>query len=122
MTMIRKRFKGLFFLYAVLLFSFIVTQVSLPELSQSGNILNSVFLLVLYTCSWFFVHVGVENNPKRFVVNFMIMTVMQFLAFLTFELILVVKHAPWIQVVHALVLCVILLITQSIGLAQSGKS
>jgi len=122
MTMIRKRFKGLFFLYAVLLFTFIVTQVSLPELSQSGNILNSVFLLVLYTCSWLFVHVGVENNPKRFVVNFMIMTVMQFLAFLTFELILVMKHAPWIQVVHALVLCVILLITQSIGLAQSGKS
>ncbi len=122
MTMIRKRFKGLFFLYAVLLFAFIVTQVSLPELSQSGNILNSVFLLVLYTCSWLFVHVGVENNPKRFVVNFMIMTVMQFLAFLTFELILVMKHAPWIQVVHALVLCVILLITQSIGLAQSGKS
>ena len=122
MTMIRKRFKGLFFLYAVLLFTFIVTQVSLPELSQSGNILNSVFLLVLYTCSWLVVHVGVENNPKRFVVNFMIMTVMQFLAFLTFELILVMKHAPWIQVVHALVLCVILLITQSIGLAQSGKS
>ena len=122
MTMIRKRFKGLFFLYAVLLFAFIVTQAFLPELSQSGNILNSVFLLVLYTCSWFFVHVGVENNPKRFVVNFMIMTVMQFLAFLTFELILVMKHAPWIQVVHALVLCVILLITQSIGLAQSGKS
>lgn len=122
MTMIRKRFKGLFFLYAVLLFAFLVTQVSLPELSQSGNILNSVFLLVLYTCSWLFVHVGVENNPKRFVVNFMIMTVMQFLAFLTFELILVMKHAPWIQVVHALVLCVILLITQSIGLAQSSKS
>ena len=122
MTMIRKRFKGLFFLYAVLLFAFLVTQVSLPELSQSGNILNSVFLLVLYTCSWLFVHVGVENNPKRFVVNFMIMTVMQFLAFLTFELILVMKHAPWIQVVHALVLCVILLITQSIGLARSGKS
>ena len=122
MTVIRKRFKGLFFLYAVLLFAFLVTQVSLPELSQSGNILNSVFLLVLYTCSWLFVHVGVENNPKRFVVNFMIMTVMQFLAFLTFELILVMKHAPWIQVVHALVLCVILLVTQSIGLAQSGKS
>lgn len=122
MTMIRKRFKGLFFLYAVLLFAFLVTQVSLPGLSQSGNILNSVFLLVLYTCSWLFVHVGVENNPKRFVVNFMIMTVMQFLAFLTFELILVMKHASWIQVVHALVLCVILLVTQSIGLAQSGKS
>ena len=122
MTMIRKRFKGLFFLYAVLLFSFVVTPVFLPKFSQSGNILNSVFLLVLYTCSWLFVHVGVENNPKRFVVNFMIMTVMQFLAFLTFELILVMKHAPWIQVVHALVLCVILLITQSIGLAQSGKS
>lgn len=122
MTMIRKRFKGLFFLYAVLLFAFVVTQVSLPEFSQSGNILNSVFLLVLYTCSWLFVHVGVENNPKRFVVNFMIMTVMQFLAFLTFELILVMKHAPWIQVVHALVLCVVLLITQSIGLAQSDKS
>ena len=122
MTMIRKSFKGLFFLYAVIIFTFIVTQVSLPELSQSGNILNSVFLLALYTCSWLFVHVGVENNPKRFVVNFMIMTVMQFLAFLTFELVLVMKHAPWIQVVHALVLCVILLITQSIGLAQSGKS
>ena len=122
MTMIRKSFKGLFFLYAVIIFTFIVTQVSLPELSQSGNILNSVFLLALYTCSWLFVHVGVENNPKRIVVNFMIMTVMQFLAFLTFELVLVMKHAPWIQVVHALVLCVILLITQSIGLAQSGKS
>ena len=109
-------------MYTTLLFAFVVTYVSLPDLSQSDNILNSVFLLVLYTCSWLFVHVGVRNNPKRFVVNFMIMTVMQFLAFLTFELILVMKHAPWIQVVHALVLCVILLIIQSIGLAQSVKS
>ena len=120
--MIRKRFKGLLFLYTTLLFAFVVTYVSLPDLSQSDNILNSVFLLVLYTCTWLFVHIGVRNNPKRFVVNFMIMTVMQFLAFLTFELILVMKHAPWIQVVHALVLCVILLIIQSIGLAQSVKS
>ncbi len=120
--MIRKKFKGLFFLYVVLLFVFVITQLSLPELSQSENILNSVFLMILYTCSWFFVHIGVQNNPRRFVVNFMIMTVMQFLAFLTFELILVMQHAPWIQVVHALALCVILLIIQSIGLAQSGKS
>ena len=120
--MIRKRFKGLLFIYAAHFIAFLVTQASLPSLSQSENVLNSVFLLVLFTCSWLFVHVGVQNNPKRFVVNFMIMTVMQFLAFLTFELILVMKDAPWIQVVHAVVLCVILLIIQSIGLAQSGKS
>ena len=120
--MIRKRFKGLLFIYAVHFIAFLVTQASLPSLSQSENVLNSVFLLVLFTCSWLFVHIGVQNNPKRFVVNFMIMTVMQFLAFLTFELILVMNDAPWIQVVHAVVLCVILLIIQSIRLAQSGKS
>lgn len=120
--MIRKRYKGLLFLYAALLSVFVVSHLFLPDLSQSDNILNSVFLMVLFTCSWLFVHIGVQNNPKRFVVNFMIMTVMQFLAFLTFELILVMKHAPWIQVVHALGLCVILLIIQSIGLVQSGKS
>ncbi len=119
--MIPKKYKGLLFLYIVLFFSFLATHVFLPDLSKSDNILNSVFLLVLYTFSWLIVHIGVQNNPKRFVVNFIIMTVMQFLAFLTFELILVIRHAPWIQVVHALVLCVILLIIQSIGLSQSSK-
>ena len=120
--MIRKRVKGLLFVYLVLVLAFLGSQFYLPILSQSENILNSVFLLILFTLSWLFVHFGVQNNPKRFLVNFMIMTVMQFLAFLTFELILVMKDAPWIQVVHAVVLCVILLIIQSIGLAQSGKS
>jgi|TARA_B100000768_G_C11243231_1_gene360574 hypothetical protein len=120
--MIRKRLNGLLVLYAALLCAFLFSQVYLPTLAEPKNILNSTFLMVLFTSSWFFVHIGVQNNPKRFVVNFMIMTVMQFLAFLTFELVLVLRHAPWIQVVHALGLCIVLLIIQSISLVQSTKS
>jgi hypothetical protein len=52
----------------------------------------------------------------------MIMTVMQFLTFLTFELVLVLQHANRAQVIHALGLCIILLIIQSISLVQSSKS
>ena len=120
--MIRKRVKGLLFVYLVLVLAFLGSQFYLPILSQSENILNSVFLLILFTLSWLFVHFGVQNNPKRFLFNFMIMTVMQFLTFLTFELVLVLQHANRAQVIHALGLCIILLIIQSISLVQSSKS
>ena len=120
--MIRKRFKGLLFIYLSILIASLLTQIFLPSISKSDNALNSIFLMILFTLSWFFVHIGVQNNPKRFVVNFMIMTVMQFLAFLTFELVLVMNNAAWIQVIHALGLCIVLLIIQTVALAQSGKS
>ncbi len=120
--MIRKRFKGLLFVYVALVLAFFGSQFYLPVISQSENILNSVFLLILFTFSWFFVYLGVQNNPKRFPFNFMIMTVIQFLTFLTFELLLVLQHANRAQVIHALGLCIILLIIQSISLVQSSKS
>jgi hypothetical protein len=82
--MIRKRLKGLLILYAALICAFLFSQVYLPTLAEPKNILNSTFLLVLFTSSWFFVHIGAQNNSKRFVVNFMIMTVIQFLAFFNF--------------------------------------
>ena len=120
--MIRRRSKGLLFVYLALIFAFLGSQFYLPILSQSENILNSVFLMLLFTLSWFFVHLGIQKNPKRFIFNFMIMTVMQFLTFLTFELVLVIQHASRTQVIHALVLCIILLVIQSISLVQSSKS
>ena len=84
--------------------------------------MNVGFLFLLFTFSWLLVHVRIENDPKRFVGNFMVMTVVQFLAFLIYVLVLVVNNTTWIQVIHALILCLILVALQAIALAKSGKS
>tara|TARA_B110000027_G_C15944443_1_gene222753 strand:- start:332 stop:568 length:237 start_codon:yes stop_codon:yes gene_type:complete len=78
--------------------------------------------MVLFTFSWLFVHIRIQNDPHRFVGNFMIMTVLQFLAFLGFELVLVLQGALWIQVIHALGVCAVLLVVQTIALAKTSVS
>ena len=120
--MIPKRLKGLYISYGVLALLYLICQEFLPQLSPKSNLVNSCFLLILFTFSWFLVHLRIQHNPKRFIGNFMIMTVLQFLAFLVFELVLVFQGAALIQVIHALCLCTLLLIIQSISLAKTSVS
>ena len=120
--MIRKKLNGLVFLYVFLLCTIPVVHIYLTHLPLSGNLMNVGFLFLLFTFSWFLVHVRIENDPKRFVGNFMVMTVVQFLAFLIYVLVLVVYKTTWIQVIHALILCLILVVLQARALAKSRKS
>jgi hypothetical protein len=120
--MIRKKLNGLVFLYVFLLCTIPVVHIYLTHLPLSGNLMNVGFLFLLFTFSWLLVHVRIENDPKRFVGNFMVMTVVQFLAFLIYVLVLVVNKTTWIQVIHALILCLILVVLQTMALAKSGKS
>ena len=93
--MIQKKIKGLKVLYIFLLCTIPVVHIYVPKLSLNVNLLNVCFLGVLFTFSWLFVHIRVESDPKRFVGNFMIMTVLQFLAFLIYELILLFNIGSW---------------------------
>lgn len=120
--MIRKKLNGLVFLYVFLFCTIPVVHIYLTHLPLSGNLMNVGFLFLLFTFSWLLVHVRIENDPKRFVGNFMVMTVVQFLAFLIYVLVLVVNKTTWIQVLHALILCLILVVLQAMALAKSGKS
>ena len=85
------------------------------------NLLNVSFLGFLFTFSWLFVHIKVQSDPKRFVGNFMIMTVLQFLAFLIYELILLFKIGSWTPIIHALMLCIVLIVLQAMALSKSRK-
>lgn len=120
--MIQKKLRGLYILYSLLGLLYLISQEFLPSLSPQSNLVNSIFLMVLFTFSWLIVHIRIQNDPHRFVGNFMIMTVLQFLAFLGFELVLVLKGALWIQVIHALGVCAVLLVVQTIALAKTSVS
>lgn len=119
--MIRKKFNGLVILYVFLLCTIPVVHIYLTHLPLLGNLMNVGFLFLLFTFSWLLVHVRIENDPKRFVGNFMVMTVLQFLAFLIYELILLFNIGSWAPIIHALILCIVLVVLQAIALSQSRK-
>jgi fatty acid desaturase len=119
--MIQKKIKGLKVLYIFLLCTIPVVHIYVPKLPLNLNLINVCFLGVLFTFSWLFVHIRVESDPKRFVGNFMIMTVLQFLAFLIYELILLFNIGSWAPIIHALILCIVLVVLQAIVLSQSRK-
>jgi len=119
--MIQKKIKGLKVLYIFLLCTIPVVHIYVPKLSLYVNLLNVCFLGVLFTFSWLFVHIRVESDPKRFVGNFMIMTVLQFLAFLIYELILLFNIGSWTPIIHALMLCIVLIVLQAVALSKSRE-
>ena len=119
--MIQKKIKGLKVLYIFLLCTIPVVHIYVPKLSLYVNLLNVCFLGVLFTFSWLFVHIRAESDPKRFVGNFMIMTVLQFLAFLIYELILLFNIGSWAPIIHALMLCIVLIVLQAVALSKSRE-
>ena len=119
--MIQKKIKGLKTLYVFLLCTIPVVHIYIPQLSLNLNLLNVSFLGFLFTFSWLFVHIKVQSDPKRFVGNFMIMTVLQFLAFLIYELVLLFKIGSWAPIIHALMLCIVLIVLQAMALSKSRK-
>ena len=119
--MIQKKIKGLKVLYIFLLCTIPVVHIYVPKLPLNLNLINVCFLGVLFTFSWLFVHIRVESDPKRFVGNFMIMTVLQFLAFLIYELILLFNIGSWAPIINALMLCIVLIVLQAVALSKSRE-
>ena len=70
-------------------------------------------LLFIFFGSTILVNYRIEKNPKRFIGNFLVMTTLQLLAFLTYELILIFQGETWWVAIHALGNCIILIVLQA---------
>jgi len=101
-----------------LVVSSILTSVLIHEVSLFHNLLSSLVLLFIFFGSTILVNYKIERNPKRFIGNFLVMTTLQLLAFLIYELILIFQGEMWWVALHALVKCIILIVLQSINLAR----
>jgi hypothetical protein len=101
-----------------LVVSSILTSVLIHEVSLFHNLLSSLVLLFIFFGSTILVNYKIEKNPKRFIGNFLVMTTLQLLAFLIYELILIFQGEMWWVALHALVKCIILIVLQSINLAR----
>lgn len=101
-----------------LLVSFVLTFTFIHHVSLFYNALNSFVLLLIFFGSTTLVNYRIEKNPQRFIGNFLVMTTLQLLAFLSYELILIYQgETHWI-VIHALINCIVLIIIQSINLSR----
>ena len=87
-------------------------------MSTFYNLLNASVLLFIFLGSTVLVNYKIEKNPKRFIGNFLVMTTLQLLAFLIYELILIFQGEMWWVAIQALVNCIILIVIQSINLAK----
>ena len=105
-------------LLALVLVSFILTDVFIPKISHNYNLLSSFVLSCIFLGSTILVNFKILNNPKRFIGNFLVMTTLQLLAFLIYELVLIFQGENWWVALHALLLCLILIVFQSINLSK----
>ena len=106
-----------FILIAVwILVSIILTHVLIHQVSTFYNLLNASVLLFIFLGSTVLVNYKIEKNPKRFIGNFLVMTTLQLLVFLIYELIFQ-GDMGW-EALQALVNCIILIVIQSINLAK----
>ena len=72
----------------------------------------------IFLGSTILVNFKIHNNPKRFIGNFLVMTTLQLLAFLIYELVLIFQEGNWWVALHALFICLILIVFQSIDLSK----
>ena len=105
-------------LLALVLVSFILTDVFIPKISHNYNLLSSFVLSCIFLGSTILVNFKILNNPKRFIGNFLVMTTLQLLAFLIYELVLIFQGRNRWVALHALLLCLILIVFQSINLSK----
>lgn len=105
-------------LLVLVLVSFILTDLFIPKISHYYNLLSSFILAFIFLGSTILVNFKIHNNPKRFIGNFLVMTTLQLLAFLIYELVLIFQEGNWWVALHALLLCLILIVFQSIDLSK----
>ncbi len=105
-------------LLVLVLVSFILTDLFIPKISHYYNLLSSFILAFIFLGSTILVNFKIHNNPKRFIGNFLVMTTLQLLAFLIYELVLIFQGGNWWVALHALLLCLILIVFQSIDLSK----
>ena len=105
-------------LLVLVLVSFILTDLFIPKISHYYNLLSSFILAFIFLGSTILVNFKIHNNPKRFIGNFLVMTTLQLLAFLIYELVLIFQEGNWWVALHALFICLILIVFQSIDLSK----
>ena len=116
--MIRRILKQFIPLLALVLVSSIITDVFIQKISLHQNILSSFVLTFIFLGSTTLVNFKINNNPKRFIGNFLVMTTLQLLAFLIYELVLIFQGGNWWAALHALLICLLLIVVQSITLSK----
>ena len=116
--MIQRVISQLIPLFVWILFGIIITSVFIHQVSLFHNLLSSVVLLFIFLGSTILVNYRIEKNPRRFIANFLVMTTLQLLAFLTYELILIFQGESWWVAIHALANCIVLIVLQSINLGR----
>ena len=89
-------------LLVLVLVSFILTDLFIPKISHYYNLLSSFILAFIFLGSTILVNFKIHNNPKRFIGNFLVMTTLQLLAFLIYELVLIFQEGNWWVALHAL--------------------
>ena len=116
--MIQRIIRQLILIAVWILVSIILTHVFIHQVSTFYNLLNASVLLFIFLGSTVLVNYKIEKNPKRFIGNFLVMTTLQLLVFLIYELILIFQGDMWWEALQALVNCIILIVIQSINLAK----
>jgi hypothetical protein len=116
--MIQRIIKQFTPLLALILISFILTDLFIQKINFHQNVLSTIVLSFIFLGSTVLVNFKINNNPKRFIGNFLVMTTLQLLAFLIYELVLIFKGGNWWEALHALLICLLLIVVQSITLSK----
>jgi len=101
--------------------SFIITFLFVQRISLFYNLLNSGVLIAIFLFSWGIVNYKRQELATRVIANYLIMTTFRFLSFLFYVLFLISYKVDKAVIYHALIVCVGLLILQTIQLTK-GKS
>jgi len=101
--------------------SFIITSLFVHRISLFYNLMNSGVLIAIFLFSWGIVNYKRKEFATRVVANYLIMTTFRFLTFLVYVLVLLSYKVDKAVVYQALIVCVCLLILQTIQLTK-GQS
>jgi len=101
--------------------SFIITSLFVQRISLFYNLLNSGVLIAIFLFSWGIVNYKRKEFATRVVANYLIMTTFRFLTFIVYVLVLLSYKVDKAVVYQALIVCVLLLILQTIQLTK-GQS
>ena len=99
--------------------SFIITSLFVQRISLFYNLLNSGVLIAIFLFSWGIVNFKRKEFATRVVANYLIMTTFRFLSFLVYVLVLLSYKVDKAVVYQALIVCVCLLILQTIQLTKA---
>ena len=99
--------------------SFIITSLFVQRISLFYNLLNSGVLIAIFLFSWGVVNYKRKEFATRVVANYLIMTTFRFLSFLVYVLVLLSYKVDKAVVYQALIVCVCLLILQTIQLTKA---